>query len=242
MAILDPQGTRVPEMNLKVIDDGSFNDLTTEDLFSGKTVIVFGLPGAFTPTCSSNHVPRFDRLADTFKRHGVDDILCVSVNDAFVMRAWRKDQKVKNVKFVADGNGDFTGEIGLLVDKSNIGFGKRSWRYSMLVRDGVIEKTFIEPEKPGDPFEVSDADTMLQHIAPGAKPPHDVFMLIRHGCRHCDRAREALKKAEMDWEEIPATQVMLRAVSKTPTTPRVFIDGELIGGADELIEWLAAEN
>ncbi len=109
----------------------------------------------------------------------------------------------------------------------------------MLVRDGKIEKTFIEPDVPGDPFEVSDADTMLDYLAPGAKRPHDILLLVRAGCGHCERARAALREAKMDWEEVPANLRMLRAVSSTPTTPRVFVDGELIGGADQLVEWLA---
>ena len=130
-------------------------------LFAGKTVVVFSLPGAFTPTCSSTHLPRYNELAPAFHANGVDSILCVSVNDTFVMNEWAKDQEADNVVLVPDGNGEFTEGMGMLVDKTDLGFGKRSWRYSMLVKDGVVQKMFIEPQKPGDPFEVSDADTML---------------------------------------------------------------------------------
>ena len=146
-------------------------NVTTDELFAGKTVVVFSLPGAFTPTCSSSHVPGYNALAPIFKENGVDDIICVSVNDTFVMNEWAKDQKAENLTFIADGNGEFTEGMGLLVDKSSLGFGKRSWRYSMLVKDGAIAKMFIEPEVEGDPFEVSDAETMLKYVNPDAKEP-----------------------------------------------------------------------
>ena len=132
--------------------------------FAGKTVVVFSLPGAFTPTCSSTHLPRYEQLAGVFAGHGVDAIYCVSVNDAFVMDAWGKAQHAEHVQLLPDGNGDFTRGMGMLVDRDDLGFGPRSWRYSMLVRDGVIEKQFVEPQEPGDPFHVSDADTMLQYL------------------------------------------------------------------------------
>ena len=242
MKTKDPQGNRVPDLELKLVRDGRIEELSTVEIFSKRTVIVFGLPGAFTPTCSNAHVPRFNELASTFKKHGVDEILCVSVNDVFVMSAWKREQEADKLTFVADGNGDFSRGLGFLVDRSDVGFGERSWRYSMLVRDGVVEKTFIEPDVPGDPFEVSDADTMLHHIAPEAKLPHDVLLLTRPGCRHCERARLALQEAGMEWEEVPANLRVLRAVSSTPTTPRVFVDGSLLGGADDLIDWLGLES
>ena len=142
--------------------------MTTDDLFKGKKVVVFSLPGAFTPTCSTSHLPRFEELYDEFKALGVDEVICVSVNDAFVMYKWGVDQGRKNVFLLPDGNGEFTEGMGMLVDKTNLGFGKRSWRYSMFVNDGEVEKQFIEPGKedncPTDPFEVSDADTMLNWL------------------------------------------------------------------------------
>jgi len=146
----------------------SWQDVTTEDIFADKKVVVFSLPGAFTPTCSSSHLPRYEELYNEFKDQGVDTVVCVSVNDAFVMFQWGKSQGAKNVFLLPDGSGEFTRKMGMLVDKSNLGFGMRSWRYSMLVNDSKIEKMFIEPDFsdncPMDPFEVSDADTMLAHI------------------------------------------------------------------------------
>ena len=145
-----------------------WQDRTTEQLFAGKRVVVFSLPGAFTPTCSTSHLPRYEELYDEFKSLGVDEVICVSVNDAFVMYQWGKQQGAEKVFLLPDGNGEFTRKMGMLVEKSNLGFGMRSWRYSMVVNNCQIEKIFVEPgyedNCPTDPFEVSDADTMLKYL------------------------------------------------------------------------------
>jgi len=160
--------TRVRDESVARPNPYRWQDLTTDEIFAGKKVVVFSLPGAFTPTCSSNHLPRYEELYQEFKDQGVDQIICISVNDAFVMFQWGKHIGVKNVFLLPDGNGEFTRKMGMLVDKSNLGFGLRSWRYSMLVNDGNIEKVFTEPDfadnSPIDPFEVSDADTMLAYL------------------------------------------------------------------------------
>ena len=127
----------MPDVSLRVRRNGEWATLTSADLFANKNVVVFSLPGAFTPTCSSTHLPRYNELAPAFKAAGIDAIVCVSVNDPFVMEAWAKDQEAANVTLLPDGNGEFTRKMGLLVDKSDLNFGQRSWRYSMLVRDGV---------------------------------------------------------------------------------------------------------
>ena len=163
-ALANREGERIPDVTFRIRQDGEWRDVSTRELFAGKTVVVFALPGAFTPTCSASHLPGYEKFADQIRSHGVDDILCISVNDAFVMNAWAKDQGVSKVRVIPDGNGRFSEAMGMLVDKSDLGFGKRSWRYSMLVRDGVIEKMFIEPQVEGDPYEVSDADTMLRYL------------------------------------------------------------------------------
>lgn len=145
-----------------------WKDVTTGDLFDNKKVVLFALPGAFTPTCSTTHLPRYEELYDEFKKLGVDDVVCLSVNDAFVMFQWGKTQSARNVRLLPDGNAEFTRKMGMLVDKSNLGFGMRSWRYSMYVENGEIKKVFSEPGHedncPQDPFEVSDADTMLNWL------------------------------------------------------------------------------
>lgn len=232
------EGQSVPEVLFHLRDETAWKKVSTRDLFAGRTVVAFALPGAFTPTCSSRHVPRFQELADSFAKLGVDQIVCLAVNDAFVMDAFREAEGATRILFVGDGNGDFARAMGMLVDDSAIGFGKRSRRYSMLVRDGVITKMFVEQEGPGDPFAVSDADTMLHHL--GGVAPNDVLMFTRKGCSHCLRARQALAAAGLPFAELPTSPRILRALPGERTTPQVFVDGKHIGGADELVAWLAA--
>lgn len=234
------EGQRIPEVTFRTRKDGQWKDLSTRELFAGKKVVVFALPGAFTPTCSSAHVPRYNELAPTFKQRGIDSIVCLSVNDAFVMDEWAKNQNAESITFVPDGNAELTEKLGMLVDKKNLGFGKRSWRYSMLVNDGVIEKMFIEPDKEGDPFEVSDADTMLKYLDPKAALPHDVVMFTKPGCSFCTKAKKLLVDKGWAYDELPGSPRRLRAVSGKASTPQVFIDGEYVGGSEELETYLAS--
>ena len=240
------EGQRVPQATFRTRVDTEWKDLTTDDVFAGKTVAVFSLPGAFTPTCSSSHVPRYDQLASVFARHGVDEIVCLSVNDAFVMNEWQVAQGAKNITFLPDGNGEFTDGMGMLVGKEDLGFGKRSWRYSMLVKDGVVEKMFIEPQEPGDPYGVSDADTMLKYLAPEEALPLNATVFSRPGCPHCARAKGLLRDAGIEFEALELntdySDRTIRAVANATTFPQVFIDGEHIGGADQLEAWLAESN
>lgn len=236
------EGKRIPDVTFRTRRNHEWVDVTSEDIFAGKSVVIFSLPGAFTPTCSSSHVPRYDQLVPKFKEQGIDEVICVSVNDAFVMNEWQRAQNADRVTFLPDGNGDFSDGMGLLVGKEDLGFGRRSWRYSMLVRDGVVEKMFIEPEEPGDPFHVSDADTMLKYLDPNCEFPHDVTVFSREGCPFCVRAKGLLADAGIEFEELVLnrdyTDRTLRAVSTNTSYPQVFIDGELIGGSDELATWL----
>ncbi len=160
--------TRVRDESVGGSNPFRWQDVTTQEIFGGKKVVLFALPGAFTPTCSSSHLPRYEELYDEFRALGIDAVICLSVNDAFVMFQWGKQQGVNKVFLLPDGSGEFTRKMGMLVRKDNLGFGMRSWRYSMYVNDGVIEKMFIEPnfgdDCPTDPFEVSDADTMLNYL------------------------------------------------------------------------------
>lgn len=171
--------TKVPDVIFKVQDrKGELNsqtclifdwkDLPSEEVFKGKKIVLFALPGAFTPTCSSTHLPGYEKHYDEFKSLGVDEVICLSVNDAFVMFEWGKNQKIEKVKLLPDGSAKFTAGMEMLVKKDNLGFGSRSWRYSMFVVDGEIKKMFIEPgfsdNCPDDPFEVSDAETMLNYL------------------------------------------------------------------------------
>ena len=239
----DSEGKRVPSVKFRTRQAGQWKDVTTDEIFKGRTVVVFSLPGAYTPTCSSSHLPRYNELAPTLRKAGVDEIVVVSVNDGFVMSEWQADQNAPNVTFIPDGNGEFTAGMGMLVDKSELGFGKRSWRYSMLVKDGVVERMFIEPQKEGDPFEVSDADTMLAYVAPRVPAPEPVTILGKAGCSHCARARALLEKEGIVYEEVllgkGVTSSTLRAISGRGTTPQVFIGGKHIGGADDLEKYFA---
>ena len=238
------EGQRVPHVIFRTRKDNQWMDITTDDLFAGKTVVVFSLPGAFTPTCSSTHLPGYNELASVFKENGVDNIVCISVNDTFVMNEWMKDQQANNLTVIPDGNGEFTEGMGMLVDKADLGFGKRSWRYSMLVKDGLIEKMFIEPNVPGDPFEVSDADTMLNYINAEAVKPKVVSLFTKVGCPFCARAKEMLAERGMEYEEIvlgkDITNRSLRAITGAMTVPQVFINSKLIGDSEALASYLHA--
>jgi glutaredoxin-like protein len=241
----DRTGQRVPNVTFKSRENGELVDMTTDDIFKDRTVVVFALPGAFTPTCSSTHLPRYNELAGVFRENGVDAVVCVSVNDAFVMDAWKEDQEAENVTLIPDGNGDFTAGMGMLVDKSALGFGKRSWRYSMLVKDGVIERMFIEPEEPGDPFVVSNADTMLDYINPNARKPQSISIITKPGCPYCAEAKQMLFEQGMNYEEIvlgqDATIRSVRAMTGKDTVPQVFVDGEYVGGSEALAARIAAK-
>src|SRR5664279_293402 len=236
------EGQSVPDVTFRLRRNGEWTSVTTDDLFADKNVVVFSLPGAFTPTCSSTHVPRFNELAPAFREQGIDAIICVSVNDPFVMEEWGRDQEAENVYLLPDGNGEFTAKMGLLVDKSDLNFGKRSWRYSMLVRNKKIEKQFIEPQEPGDPFKVSDADTMLNYLNPTAKKPDQVAILTREGCAFCAKAKRQLAEAGYKYVEVPLAHSIrtkaLGAIAGAGTVPQVFINGKLIGSSEALEQFL----
>lgn len=237
------EGKSVPNVTWPIRVGDEWKTLSTDEMFKGKTVVVFSLPGAFTPTCSSTHLPRYNELAKVFKQNGVDSLVCISVNDTFVMNAWAADQEASNIQMIPDGNGEFTEGMGMLVDKKDLGFGKRSWRYSMLVKDGVVDKMFIEPNKPGDPFEVSDADTMLDYVNPKAKKPQSVSVITKPGCSFCAKAKKALDDAGYEYEEVvlgrDASTTSVRAITGKETAPQVFIGGKYVGGSEELAVYLA---
>jgi glutaredoxin/glutathione-dependent peroxiredoxin len=155
------EGDKLPAAKFNMMKDGKPTAVTTDDLFAGKKVVVFAVPGAFTPTCSMAHLPGFVANADKIKAKGVDSIICLSVNDAFVMDAWGKDKHAEALLMVGDGNGDFTKAVGLEMDGSAFGLGKRSQRYAMVVENGVVKK--LNVEAPGK-FEVSSADAILQAL------------------------------------------------------------------------------
>jgi len=239
------EGSSVPNTTFKVLRDGKVQTVSADDFFKGRRVVLFALPGAFTPTCSTGHVPRFVELAPELRKHGIDDIICLSVNDPFVMAAWQRDQKAESITFLADGDGTFTDGMGMLVDKSAAGLGKRSWRYSMFVNNGRIEKMFIEPDEPGDPFGVSDADTALRYVDP-ARTMGNVTLFARHGCPFCERAKTLLTDRGIPFEVIylgdGITMSSVRAASGAAKVPQVFIEGQLIGGSEALQAFLEKKS
>ena len=175
------QGTTLPVVTFKTrVRDESiggdnpfrWEDVHSDELFGSadkpRRVVLFSLPGAFTPTCSTFQLPGFENNAQAFADAGIDDVYCLSVNDSFVMNAWAKGQGLKNVKVLPDGSGEFTEKMNMLVDKDNLGFGKRSWRYAAVIKDGVVEAWFEEPGKsdnhPEDPYGVSSPETVLEYV------------------------------------------------------------------------------
>ncbi len=160
--------TRVRDESVGGDNPYRWQDMTTDDYFKGKKVILFSLPGAFTPTCSTFQLPDFEKLFGEFKAKGVDAIYCMSVNDSFVMNAWKKSQDLKNVEVIPDGSGEFTRKMGMLVCKDNVGFGMRSWRYAAVVEDGVVTKWFEEPgyedNCASDPYGESAPQNLLEHV------------------------------------------------------------------------------
>jgi len=160
--------TRVRDESVEGPNPYRWQDVSSDDIFKGRKIVVFALPGAFTPTCSSTHLPGYEAAYDEIKSFGVDEVYCLSVNVSFVMFQWGKAQNVSKVKLLPDGSAEFTKGMGMLVKKDNLGFGERSWRYSMYVEDGVVKKIFAEPgfsdNCKDDPFEVSDAQTMLKYL------------------------------------------------------------------------------
>lgn len=176
--IQDKRGIRVPIMTFKTrVRDESiggdnpyrWQDLTTDEIFNGKKVLFFSLPGAFTPTCTNEQLPAFERMYDQFKALGVDEIYCVSINDAFVMNAWAKSLGVEKVKMLPDGSGDFTSGMQMTVYKDNLGFGKRSWRYAAMVIDGVVTHWYEEYGRRDnyefDPYEASNPQAIYDQLS-----------------------------------------------------------------------------
>jgi glutaredoxin-like protein len=238
MQFEDKTDQLVPEATFRIREDYQWVTKHTDDFFKNKKVVLFALPGAFTPTCSSVHLPSYNDLYSAFKRNGIDDVICLSVNDSFVMNEWKKKERAQNITMLPDGNGEFSRKLGFLVNKQEMCFGDRSWRYSMLVDDGKIIKLFIEPEEEGDPYGESSAEKMLYYLNPHEPLPEAITIFSRSGCIYCAKAKELLDKNGMQYEELVLledyTIKTLKAVSGQTTFPQIFINGEHIGGTSDL--------
>jgi peroxiredoxin len=166
---------QVPQVEFAFRENGEFVTRRSSQLFDGKRVVIFSLPGAFTPTCSAYQLPGFEEKYDNFTALGIDEIYCISVNDGFVMNAWAQDQNIKNVKLIPDGNAYFTRSMGMLVNKSNLGFGDRSWRYAAVVDNGIIEKLFVEAGKRDnadtDPYEETTPENVFEYVKTTVRQP-----------------------------------------------------------------------
>jgi peroxiredoxin/glutaredoxin len=234
----DKVGDKVPEVSFKIRENSQWVTRTTKDFFQGKRVVFFALPGAFTPTCSSVHLPRYNELYDAIRSNGIDDVICLAVNDSFVLNEWKKVEKADNITMLPDGNGEFTRQLGLLVNKQDLCFGERSWRYSMVVNDGIIEKMFIEPDDEEDPFGVSSAENMLKYLNPNAPIPESITIFTKKDCSYSARAKELLESCHLPFEEHVLLQDFtiktVKALSNSTKLPQVFINGRRIGGAEEL--------
>ena len=172
------EGYQVPQVEFVFRESGEFVNRTTAELFDGKRVVIFSLPGAFTPTCSAYQLPGFEEKYEEFAALGIDAIYCVSVNDGFVMNAWAQDQSIEKVKLIPDGNAYFTRSMGMLVNKSNLGFGDRSWRYAAVVDNGVIEKLFVEDGQRDnadtDPYEATTPEAVFEYVKTSVREPAQV--------------------------------------------------------------------
>ena len=236
------EGKRVPDVAFRVRRNGDWATVTTDDIFARKNVVVFSLPGAFTPTCSSTHLPRFNELAPVFKAQGIDAIVCISVNDPFVMDEWGKDQEAANVVLLPDGNGEFTEKMGMLVDKSDLDFGKRSWRYSMLVRNrrsrrcSSSRRSRAIRSRCRTPTRCSTTSIRMR------RKPDQVAILTREGCSFCAKAKQRLDRRRLRLRRDSAAahdpHQGRRRDRRRGTVPQVFINGELIGGSAELEAYL----
>lgn len=238
MEFQDKTGTLVPFVEFKIRQDYEWITKTTDDFFKHRRVILFALPGAFTPTCSSVHLPSYDDLYASFRSSGIDDVICLAVNDSFVMNEWKQRENIRHVTMLPDGNGEFTKKLGFMVDKSEQNLGFRSWRYSMLVEDRKILKMFIEPDEEGDPYGQSSAEKMLAFLNPHAALPEAVTIFSRPGCLYCAKAREILDNQGVEYHELLLHEhyslKTLKSISGQTSFPQIFINGERIGGAEEL--------
>lgn len=160
--------TRVRDDSIEGPNPYRWQDVSSYEYFAGKRVILFSLPGAFTPTCSTYQLPGFENSFEEFKKLGIDEIYCISVNDSFVMNKWAEDKHLENVKVIPDGSGNFTSAMNMLVQKDNFGFGVRSWRYAVIANSGTIEKWFVEPgiehNCETDPYGETSPENILAYL------------------------------------------------------------------------------
>jgi peroxiredoxin/glutaredoxin len=210
-------------------------------------VVLFALPGAFTPVCSTLHLPAYNDLYDTFRSSGIDEVLCLAVNDSFVLEAWKKAEKAYRITMLPDVDGEFSRRLGFLVNKSDMCLSNRSWRYSMVVDNGIIEKMFIEPYGEGsDPYGESSAETMLKYLNPAAKLPDSVTIFTKYGSEACEEAKTLLDSHHLSYEELILNDKFsiktVKAISGSTYLPQIFISGRRMESLTELREYLSPKT
>lgn len=227
------EGKQIPQATFRS-KNRSINllDIPSSKVFDGKKVILFALPGAYTPTCTMEQLPRYEQLARLFKDNGIDKIVCVSVNDPFVMEKWGEYLGIREVELLSDGNGEFTKKMGMAIDLSGASLGTRSRRYSMYVENGEIKKMFIEnPDAPID-MNVSDADTMYKYLYPNKAELPNISLIVQVGCPDCAKMKLLLNGANLPFEEMrygyEVKGVGLKALANNKVFPQIFIDGKHI--------------
>lgn len=249
MVVLNPPSIGSALPNVAIAVDKALHVKAFDFFADKKRVIIFGLPGAFTPTCSSRHVPGYELYLQQLIDHvpELSGIYCASVNDPWCMDAWLRQMGADKIHAIADYTNELHAGLGLLVDKTALGLGLRSWRYSMILYDGVIEKLMLEDvskDALDDPYGRSAAERIMDLY--NIPKPQNIFMITRPGCHFCAAAYEFLKSKGLRYAHLDVsanaadTYMTLQAISPhAPTTPRVFIDGKLIGGAEELKQYFA---
>lgn len=230
------EGKQVPQVTLKS-KQRSINllDISTEKIFSGKKVVFFALPGAFTPTCTMEQLPRYEQLSKPFKDNGIDEVVCLSVNDPFVMERWGIELNIKEVKLLSDGNCEFTKKMDAGIDLSGACLGMRSRRYSMYVENGVIQKMFLESGDSPTDMTVSDADTMYKYLFPKKDAIPNITLIVLDGCPDCAKMRLLLESADIPFEQLRyGTDLKgsaMKALTGEKTFPQIFIDGKHISSS-----------
>ena len=241
----DRTGHRVPSVTFNIRQNFHWVSRNTEYFFKNKRVVVFALPGAFTPVCSSLHLPSYNDLYDSLRANGVDDVYCLAVNDGFVLEAWKKAEKADKITMLPDVDGEFSSRLGFLVDKGEQCLGNRSWRYAMVVDDQVIEKMFIEPPERGpDPYGESSAETVLHYLNPAAALPRSVTAFLKHDCLDCEEMKAMLRRYRIPFEELYLndnfTIKTVKALSGSSYLPQIFVNGVRFENQKDLEERLCA--
>jgi peroxiredoxin/glutaredoxin len=226
----DRTGHRLPSVTFNIRENYRWVARTTEYFFRNKRVVIFALPGAFTPVCSSLHLPSYNDLYDTLRANGVDDVYCLAVNDGFVLEAWKRAEKAEKITMLPDVDGEFSRRLGFLVDRRGDRLGERSWRYAMVVDDQVIEKMFIEAPAAGpDPYGASSAEAVLRYLNPAIALPDSVTIFAKHGCLECEGAKAILRRHRVPFEEFVLNEDFsiktVKALSGSTALPQIFVNG-----------------